>query len=88
MTPPRIAECPLLIEARLLASHASAQIQNGSPATHLLIEVEARHIHARRDIVIPATSHIDTGRWNPLYYVFRHYFGDAVQLGRNFRAQA
>ena len=40
-----------------------------------------------RDIVIPDTNHIDTNRWSPLLYVFRHYFGTGPDLGRTFKAE-
>lgn len=85
--PPRVAECPLQFETRLLACHASAGDQPNGPSPHLIMEVEVRRVHAHRDIVVPGTNHIDVARWNPLFYVFRHYFGDAADLGRNFRAE-
>lgn len=88
VAPPRIAECPLQFEVRLLAHHESARDWAGQPARPLLIEVGVSRVHAHRDIVMPDTSHIDTARWNPLYYVFRHYFGNATDLGRNFRAES
>jgi len=84
---PRILECPLQFEARLLACHRSAQDHADAPSSHLLMEVEVEQVHAHRDIVLPGTNHIDTARWDPLQYVFRHYFGNARDLGRNFRAQ-
>lgn len=83
---PRIAECPLQFETRLLTCHRSAK-QKGAPAAHLILEVDVQRVHAHRSIVVPGTNHIDTGQWNPLFYVFRHYFGDAVDLGKTFRAE-
>jgi flavin reductase (DIM6/NTAB) family NADH-FMN oxidoreductase RutF len=83
---PRIAECPLQFETCLLTCHRSAK-QKGAPATHLILEVDVQRVHAHRSIVVPGTNHIDTGQWNPLFYVFRHYFGDAVDLGKTFRAE-
>lgn len=85
--PPRISECPLQFEARLLTSHRSATDQGESPATFLIFEVEVQRVHAHRDVLVPGTDHIDTAEWNPLFYVFRHYFGDAADLGKNFRAE-
>ncbi len=38
-------------------------------------------------IVVPGTSHIDTARWSPLLYVFRHYFGTGPDLGRTFKSE-
>ena len=84
---PRIAECPLQFEARLLASHHSGKDQGAAAPSHLIIEVEILHVHAHRGIVVPETSYIDTKHWNPLFYVFRHYFGNAADLGSNFRAE-
>ncbi|OBQ83068.1 hypothetical protein A9K71_25455 [Mesorhizobium sp. WSM3873] len=83
---PRIAECPLQFETRLLTCHRSAK-QQGASSTHLIMEVDVQRVHAHRSIVLPGTNHIDTARWNPLFYVFRHYFGDAVDLGKTFRAE-
>lgn len=83
---PRIAECPLQFEARLLTSHQSAR-EGDAPSPHLIMEVEVHRVHAHRRIVVPGTDHIDTSQWNPLFYVFRHYFGNADDLGRTFRAE-
>jgi len=84
---PRIAECPLQFETRLLTCHRSAKQQGGAASTHLIMEVDVQRVHAHRSIVVPGTNHIDTAQWNPLFYVFRHYFGDAVDLGKTFRAE-
>ena len=35
--------------------------------------------------VVPGTRHVDVSRWDPLFYVFRHYLGPP--LGANFRAE-
>ncbi|WP_206239327.1 flavin reductase family protein [Novosphingobium terrae] len=87
VSPPCIQECPLQFEARLLARHESASKSNDRASSHLLFEVEIIRVHAHRDILIPETSHINTELWNPLHYVFRHYFGNAQDLGKNFRAR-
>ena len=39
-------------------------------------------------VMLPGTQHVDTQRWSPLLYVFRHYFGTGQRLGKNFRAQS
>jgi flavin reductase (DIM6/NTAB) family NADH-FMN oxidoreductase RutF len=86
--PPRIAECPLQLEAKLLAIHAASATECGSkPATHVIAETRVVRVHAEQRIVVPGTSYIDTGQWHPLLYVFRHYFGAGPNLGRNFRAE-
>lgn len=84
--PPRIAECPMQLEVRLLAAHG-ATVADGDDPEFVLIEARVLQVHAHEDIVLPDSQHIDTGRWSPLLYVFRHYFGTGGRLGRNFRAE-
>ncbi len=84
--PPRISECPIQFEARLVALHGSSS--GTLNEKHLIVETEVLRVHAHRSIVIPDTHHIDTGRWSPLLYVFRHYFGTGPQLGKTFRASS
>lgn len=74
-------------EARLLASHRSGKDQGAASSSHLIIETEIQHVHAHRGIVVPETSYIDTKHWNPLFYVFRHYFGNDTNLSSNFHAE-
>lgn len=88
--PPRALECPLQLEARLLAAHACtrepAEWDAHNPGVQIL-ELQVVQVHAHEDILHRGSDHIDTGRWSPLLYVFRHYFGTGVRLGRNFRAE-
>lgn len=85
--PPRVAECPIQFEARLVEARA-AGLASGSPPTFRILEVEVVRTHVRRDLVIEGTHHVDTARWSPLLYVFRHYFGTGPDLGRTFKAEA
>lgn len=82
VAPPRIAECPLQLEARLAAAHAG-----GTPPQFAILETQVLRTHAHRDIVVEGTQHVDTGRWQPLLYVFRHYFGTGPRLARTFKAE-
>jgi flavin reductase (DIM6/NTAB) family NADH-FMN oxidoreductase RutF len=82
--PPRIAECPLQLEARMLSVHAPSAGEDG----WCIVETEVAQVHAHEEIVIPGSNRIAATKWNPLLYVFRHYFGTGAELGRNFRAKA
>jgi flavin reductase (DIM6/NTAB) family NADH-FMN oxidoreductase RutF len=86
VAPPRIAQCPMQLEVRLLMAHAASAVDGADPA-FMLLELQVTRVHAHETIVVPGTQHIDTGRWSPLLYVFRHYFGTGERLGRNFRAE-
>lgn len=84
--PPRIAECPLQLEARLVAAHPATGEAGVECAGFMILEMQVLQAHAHRQIVIAGTQHIDTGSWQPLLYVFRHYFGTGPRLGRTFKA--
>lgn len=79
--PPRVAECPLQLEAR------AANIRPDSSGDFLLVEARVLAVHADSRIVVPDTNHIDPAAWNPLIYNFRHYFGLGEQRGHSFRSE-
>jgi flavin reductase (DIM6/NTAB) family NADH-FMN oxidoreductase RutF len=79
--PPRVAECPLQLEAR------AADIRPGVTAEYLIIQAQVLRIHADPRIVVPGSHHIDPARWSPLIYNFRHYYGLGPELGHSFRSQ-
>ncbi len=85
VAPPRIRECPLQLEARVMATHACGDDPVDGT---LIIETRVERVHAHAGIVVPGTQHVDTAAWSPLLYVFRHYVGGGHRLGRNFRAEA
>ncbi|MCD7099579.1 flavin reductase family protein [Stenotrophomonas sp. MMGLT7] len=82
---PAIAECPLQVEAGLLAMHAP---HGGTDQGFAIAECEVRCVHAHETITIGGTDHIDVHGWRPLFYVFRHYVGSGEPVARNFRAEA
>lgn len=79
--PPRVAECPLQLEAR------AVDVRPGAAGEFLLVQAEVLRVHADPRIVVPGTEHIDPGRWSPLIYNFRHYYGLGTELGHTFRSQ-
>jgi flavin reductase (DIM6/NTAB) family NADH-FMN oxidoreductase RutF len=83
--PPRIAECPLQLEAKVTAIHEPATRPDGE--FFRIVETHVERVHAHSSIVKPGTDHIDPQRWSPLLYVFRHYFGTGPELARSFRAE-
>lgn len=79
--PPRVAECPLQLEAR------AADVRLGIEGDFLIVQAEVLRVHADPRIVVPGTQHVDPRRWSPLIYNFRHYFGLGTELGYTFRSQ-
>ncbi len=88
VAPPRIAECPLQMEAKLVAAHElAADIEDSHGPALLSLEVRVLKVHAAPSIVVSGTNHVDTAQWHPLFYVFRHYFSVGPDLGKTFRAE-
>jgi flavin reductase (DIM6/NTAB) family NADH-FMN oxidoreductase RutF len=81
VTPPRVAECALQLEARV------RELTPGGDGLFLAVECEVLRVHADDRIVVPGTDHVDPARWSPLIYNFRHYHGLAPEVGRGFRSQ-
>ncbi|WP_328416168.1 flavin reductase family protein [Micromonospora sp. NBC_00389] len=79
--PPRVAECPLHLEARATRIHADVT------DTFLIVEAHVLAVHADARIVLPGTDHVDPAAWHPLIYNFRHYFGLGAELGHSFRSE-
>ncbi len=80
--PPRIAECSLQLEARVVRIHVLA-----GDVGLAAVETQVVRVHARADIVVPGTNYIDPQKWHPLFYVFRHYFSTGKRLGKNSWAE-
>lgn len=78
--PERVADCPLQIEAEAV----NIRIPEHSPY-FAVIETKVLHVHAH-EAILKGEHHIDPQKWEPLIYLFRHYFGLGGELGKTFRA--
>ncbi|MFI6122687.1 flavin reductase family protein [Streptomyces sp. NPDC051064] len=79
--PPRVAECPMQLEARV------ARAQPDASGEFLIVEAHVLKVHADPRIVVSGSQHIDPAAWSPLIYNFRHYYGLGPELGHSFRSQ-
>lgn len=77
--PPRVADCPLQLEARAL------KLSDENTGRFVIVETSVLKVHADPAIVVPGTNHVDPAKWQPLIYNFRHYFGLGPELGRSYR---
>ncbi|NTX34699.1 flavin reductase family protein [Myxococcus sp. CA033] len=87
VAPPRVAECPLQLEAVLLSARRSSPTPEVPEPSFVIAELRVTRVHAHESVTVPGTQHIDVERWQPLLYVFRHYVGTGAGMGRNFRAE-
>jgi flavin reductase (DIM6/NTAB) family NADH-FMN oxidoreductase RutF len=76
--PPRVASCPLQLEARAASSHVDAT------GEFLIVEAHVVRVHADQRVVVPGTDHVAPALWSPLIYNFRHYFSLGSQHGHSF----
>lgn len=79
--PPRVAECPLQLEA------SAVDVRPGADRDFLVVQAAVLRVYADPRIVVPGTQHVDPGRWSPLIYNFRHYYGLGTELGHTFRSE-
>jgi flavin reductase (DIM6/NTAB) family NADH-FMN oxidoreductase RutF len=80
VAPPRVGECSLQLEARVLSLEP---LRGESDCA--AVEARVLRVHAAAAIVTANGRHIDPARWQPLLYNFRRYFGLGPELGRSFR---
>ena len=88
VAPPRIAECPLQLEARVaLIIERPVDAWRGDAENYVIAELQVLRVHAHEDVVVPGTQHVDSTRYQPLFYLFRHYVGCGAPLGKTFKAE-
>lgn len=76
----RVAECPLQVEGRVVSARSLVGGDGG------VVEVSVSRVHVHPELAEPDGRHVRVAAWSPLFYVFRHYVGRGVELGRTFRA--
>ncbi len=81
VAPPRVAECPLQLEAR------AADLRADATGEFLVVEVHVLRVHAADSITVPGTDYVEPAAWSPLVYNFRHYFGLGAELGHSARSR-
>ena len=70
--PPRVAECPVQLEAILKASHHFEELED-----HLMaVEVHIVRSHIEASLLVPGTTeHINPDAWQPLIMNFTEFYG-------------
>lgn len=73
--PPRVAEFPIQLEARV------KRVTDGVQGVYGIVEAEVVRVHAAPEITIPDSDHIDPHAWRPLIYLYRHFFDLGTEVG-------
>jgi len=72
--PPRVAECPVNLEAHVTRIHELEQDE--APGGTVAVEVAVSRVHVHPDIRLPGTENrIDPDAWRPLIMSFQHFYG-------------
>ncbi|PZF98143.1 flavin reductase family protein [Micromonospora deserti] len=68
---PRVAECPVQLECRVVAAHPFA----GADVRATAFQVEVLRAHVEQELLVPGTHYVDPLRWDPLIMKFCEFFG-------------
>lgn len=72
--PPRVAECPVNLEARVTRIHELEKDE--APGGTVAVEVAISRVRVHPDIRLPGTENrIDPDAWRPLIMSFQHFYG-------------
>ena len=78
---PRVAECPVNLEAVVTATHKLAADDPAQDGSLLIFETRVRRVHVHESLLVPGTTdHIDPDRWRPLIMSFQKLYGLGPQV--------
>lgn len=81
VAPPRVAECPVAMEAVVEAVHPVAGDDPRQRGGIVAIEVRVQRVFVHDDILVPGTTdHIDPDAWRPLIMSFQKLYGLGPQV--------
>lgn len=81
VTPERVAECPVNLEAELVAAHPLGNDDPAAAGSAVTLEVRVTAVHVHPKIRLAGhASRIDPDRWRPLIMSFQHFYGLGPEL--------
>jgi flavin reductase (DIM6/NTAB) family NADH-FMN oxidoreductase RutF len=86
--PPRVAECPVQLEALLEASHPLAEGDPDRRGNLIALELRVVRVHVEERLRMPGTKdRIDPERWRPLIMSFCQFYGLGSMLHHSTLAE-
>lgn len=86
--PPRVAECPVTMEAVVEAVHPVAADDEAQRGNVVAFEVRVQRVHVHDDIRTPGSAdHIDPDAWRPLIMSFQKLYSLGPQVHPSTLAQ-
>jgi flavin reductase (DIM6/NTAB) family NADH-FMN oxidoreductase RutF len=81
VSPPRVAECPVSLEATLEAVHPLAVRDDERRGGLVALEVRIVRVHVAEEVRMAGNENrIDPERWRPLIMSFQHFYGLGERL--------
>lgn len=81
VAPPRVAECPVVMEAVVESEHPVANDDEAQRGAIVAFEVRIQRVHVHEEIRMAGTSdRIDPDAWRPLIMSFQHLYGLGPQV--------
>ncbi|TDD42085.1 flavin reductase family protein [Saccharopolyspora elongata] len=88
VSPPRVAECPVAMEAVVEAEHPVADDDEAQRGGIVALEVRIQRVHVHEQIRMAGTSdRIDPDAWRPLIMSFQKFYGLGPQVHPSRLAQ-
>lgn len=84
VAPPRAAECPVHLEARLTNQLPLRQHDPATAGRLIALEVEVVAVHVEERLLVPGKAdHVDPQRWRPLIMSFQELYGLTPSVHRS-----
>lgn len=88
VAPPRVAECPVTMEAVVEAIHPLAEDDEAQRGGIQVFEVRIQRVYVHEDILVSGSAdHIDPDAWRPLIMSFQKFYGLGPQVHPSTLAQ-
>jgi flavin reductase (DIM6/NTAB) family NADH-FMN oxidoreductase RutF len=76
VTPPRVLECPVQMEAVVAAKHDLMEDDEVARGRIVSFEVRVTRVHTHPDIMMDGvTNRVDPDKWKPLIMSFQRFYG-------------
>jgi flavin reductase (DIM6/NTAB) family NADH-FMN oxidoreductase RutF len=76
VTPPGVAECPVVMEAVVEAIHGIAEDDVVQAGRLVTVEVRVQRVLVHPNVLIEGEpNRIDPDKWRPLIMLFSHFYG-------------
>lgn len=88
VTPPRVEECPVQLEAVVVATHPIAEDDHLQRGFLSCLEVRIQRVHAEAGILVEGEpNRIDPNKWKPLIMSFQKFYGTGQELHHSILAK-